>query len=63
MAWTLQDCDQTMRLGELRKDFGRAMKQKLREEEQLRNEAVEGAETQGAELEGARAELRRFRPI
>ena len=34
------------------------MKEKLREEEQLRKEAVERVEIQGAKLEGARAELR-----
>ena len=53
MAWALQDCDRTLKLRESRKDFGRAMKEKLRKEEQLKKEAMERAETQGAELEGA----------
>ena len=58
MAWALQDCDRTLKLGESRNDFNCPMKEKLREEEQLRKKVVERAETQGAELEGARAELR-----
>ena len=58
MAWALQDYDWTLKLEESRKDFGRAMKENLREEEQLRKEAMEQAETQGAELEGARTKLR-----
>ena len=58
MAWALQDCDRTLKLGELRKDFGHAMKEKLREEEQLWKKVVEQAETQGAKLEGGRAEFR-----
>ena len=58
MAWTLQDCDMILKLGETRKEFGRAMKEKLQLEEQLRKKAEEQVETQGVELEGARVELR-----
>ena len=58
MAWALQDCDKVLKLGESRKEFGRALNEKLQAEEQLRKEVEEWAETQGAELEGARAELR-----
>ena len=58
MAWPLQDCDQILKLGETRKDFGCVMKEKLQAEEQLREKAEEQLETRGAELEGARAELK-----
>ena len=58
MAWALQDCDRTLRLGELRKDFSRCMKEKLQEEKELRQKAEDAAETQRAELEGARVELK-----
>ena len=52
MAWGLQDCDRVLKLRESRKEFGRALKEKLQANEQLRKEAEERAETQGAELEG-----------
>ena len=58
MAWALQDRDRVLKLGELRKKFGRAMTEKLQAEEQLRKKAEEQTETQGAELEGACADLR-----
>ena len=58
MAWALQECDRTLRLGEQRKDFSRRMKEKLQEEKELRKKAEDMAETRGAELEGARAELK-----
>ena len=47
MAWALQDCDQTRKLGKQRKEFGRGMKVKLRAEEELRKKVEEQAETQG----------------
>ena len=58
MAWAHQDCDQTLKLREQRKDFGRRMKEKLRAEEELRQKAKELAATRAAELEVARAELK-----
>ena len=58
MAWVLQDCDQILKLGETRKDFGCVMKEKLQAEEQLREKVEEQLETQRAELEGAHAELK-----
>ena len=58
MAWALQDCDRTLKLGESQTDFGRVMKEKLRAEEQLREKAEKQLETQMAELEGARAKLK-----
>ena len=42
----------------MRKEFGRALKEKIQVKEQLRKEAEESEDTQGAKLEGARAELR-----
>ena len=61
MAWALQDCDRTLKLGEKRKDFYRAMKENLKVEKELRKKAEEQLETRGGELEGARAELRLLR--
>ena len=58
MAWALQDCDQTLKLRDSQNDFNRAMKEKLRAEEQLGKDAEQRTETQGAELEGARDELK-----
>ena len=58
MAWALQHCDRTLKLGESQKEFSRAMKEKLRVEEQFKKEAEERAETQEAKLEGALVELR-----
>ena len=58
MAWALQDCDRTLKLGKQRKEFSHGMKEKLRAKKELRKKAVELAETQGAKLEGTRAELR-----
>ena len=45
MAWALQDCDRTLKLGENRKDFGRVMKENLKAEEELRKKAEEQLET------------------
>ena len=42
----------------MRKDFGRAMKEKLQVKEQLREKVEEQLETQGVEQEGTRAELK-----
>ena len=58
MAWALQDCDRVLKLEESQKEFGRAMKEKLQAEEQLRKKAEEQVETQAAELEGVCDELR-----
>ena len=41
MAWALQDCEQTLKLREKRKDFGCVMKEKLKAEEELRKKAEE----------------------
>ena len=41
MAWALQDCDWTLKLGEKQKDFNRVMKENLKEEEELRKKAEE----------------------
>ena len=43
MAWALQDCDRTLKLQE--KDFGRALKENLKAEEELRKKAKEQLET------------------
>ena len=58
MAWAHQDCNETLRLGEQRKDFGRRMKEKLQEEGELRQKAEELAQTRAAKLEVACAELK-----
>ena len=58
MAWAYQDCDRTLQLREQQKDFNRRMKEKLQEEKELRQKAVDAAKTWAAELEGARAELK-----
>ena len=62
MAWAHQDCDRTLRLREQRKDFSRRMKEKLRDEEELRRKVEDTVETRGAELEEARAELKATQP-
>ena len=41
MAWALQDCDQTLKLREKRKDFDHTMKENLKAEEELRKKAEE----------------------
>ena len=58
MAWALQDYDRTLKNREKRKDFGHALKENLKEEEEGRKKAKEQLKTWGAELEGARAELK-----
>ena len=39
MAWAFQDCDWILKLGELRKNFGCVMKEKLQAEEQIKVKA------------------------
>ena len=58
MAWVHQDCDQTLKLGEKQKDFGRHMKEKLQEEKELRQKDEDTTETRGVELEIAHVELK-----
>ena len=58
MAWVLQDCDRVLKLGESRKEFGHALKEKIQAKEQLRKKVEEQVKTQGAELEATHAELR-----
>ena len=53
MAWELQDCYWTLKLGEKQKDFGCIMKENLKADEKLRKKAKEQLETQRVELEGA----------
>ena len=57
MAWAYQDCDSTLRLGKRWKDFSHNMKEKLQEEEELRQKAEDTTETRGAELKTVQAEL------
>ena len=58
MAWVHKDWDRTLRLGEQPKGFSRHMKEKLREEEELKQKAEDVAKTRGVKLEGARAKLK-----
>ena len=57
MAWVLEEYDRPLRVKKRRIKYGRLLKERLQEEEEMRKKVEEQLETKGAELEGAYAEL------
>ena len=41
MAWVLEDCDRPLRTGERQIEYGRLLKERLQEEEEMRKKGEE----------------------